>query len=622
MTTFDTTKTPLGDLLRDVVSGKIQLPDFQRGWVWDDEHIRSLLVSIARSFPIGAVMLLETGGDAKFKVRPVEGLDASALPPDRAEQLLLDGQQRLTSLTQVLMLKTPTETRDSKKKKLNRHYYINIEHALQSEEQIEDAIVGVDERRTLRKNFDRDIVLDLSSPEREYAEFYFPCDQILKSDEWESGLFAHQPQRFAEYMRFRGAVLDRFRTYHLPVIELKKENTKEAVCLVFEKVNTGGVPLSVFELVTATYAADGVNLRDEWFGNRAEKLVGVAERLGVHDLLKDVQPTDFLQGLTILHTLHRRDEDVASGRTGKQITGVSAKREAVLALPLAAYQAWKGPLVEGYLRAAHFLRKEAFYSRSDLPYRTQIVPLAAVLALTGDKWLEPRNYEKLARWYWCGVLGELYGGAVETRIALDVQNLIRWLNGDGDEPVTVADANFQRSRLSTLRTRNSAAYKGIHVLLQREGARDLFWKSTIRELEQHDWREHGIDIHHVFPVAWCTARGVPAKVYDSVLNKTPLSYKANRMIGGRAPSEYLRQLQDHANVQLNDTEMDALIRTHAIDPSYLRHDDMPSFLEDRAARLIERIETAMGKRVSKEGTDTDDADYAEPEWTAEASLLP
>ena len=99
MSTFDSTKTQLSVLLSRVVEGKLQLPDFQRGWVWDDEHIRSLLVSIARSFPIGAVMLLETGGETRFQVRPVEGVD---LPPDstrRAEELILDGQQRLTSLT-------------------------------------------------------------------------------------------------------------------------------------------------------------------------------------------------------------------------------------------------------------------------------------------------------------------------------------------------------------------------------------------------------------------------------------------------------------------------------------------------------------------------------------------
>lgn len=104
MSTFDSTKTLLRMLLQRVVEGKLQLPDFQRGWVWDDEHIRSLMVSIARSFPIGAVMLLETGGETRFQVRPVEGVDLPPHAAGLAQELILDGQQRLTSLTQVLML--------------------------------------------------------------------------------------------------------------------------------------------------------------------------------------------------------------------------------------------------------------------------------------------------------------------------------------------------------------------------------------------------------------------------------------------------------------------------------------------------------------------------------------
>lgn len=56
MTTFDSTKRSLPELLKDITNGKIQLPDFQRGWVWDDDHVKSLLVSIARSFPVGAVI--------------------------------------------------------------------------------------------------------------------------------------------------------------------------------------------------------------------------------------------------------------------------------------------------------------------------------------------------------------------------------------------------------------------------------------------------------------------------------------------------------------------------------------------------------------------------------------
>ena len=130
MSTFNSTRTSLDDLLKDIVDGKIQLPDFQRGWIWDDEHIRSLLVSIGRSFPVGAIMLLENGGDTRFKVRPVEGVDPNGAFSDKVENLILDGQQRLTSLTQVLKLDSPVDTRDSKKQKLKRYYYIDIDRAL------------------------------------------------------------------------------------------------------------------------------------------------------------------------------------------------------------------------------------------------------------------------------------------------------------------------------------------------------------------------------------------------------------------------------------------------------------------------------------------------------------
>ena len=102
MATFDSTKLPLQDILADIVKGKIQLPDFQRGWVWDDSHIRSLLVSVAKSFPVGAVMLLENGGNTRFQLRGVEGV-TPAPDPATAEHLILDGQQRLTTLTQVTL---------------------------------------------------------------------------------------------------------------------------------------------------------------------------------------------------------------------------------------------------------------------------------------------------------------------------------------------------------------------------------------------------------------------------------------------------------------------------------------------------------------------------------------
>src|SRR5688572_32397827 len=104
MSTFDSTKIGLDDILREIESGKIQLPDFQRGWVWDDEHIRSLVASVGSAFPIGAVMMLETGGTTNFQPRPVEGVSFPATSTPTPQRLILDGQQRLTSLFQVTLL--------------------------------------------------------------------------------------------------------------------------------------------------------------------------------------------------------------------------------------------------------------------------------------------------------------------------------------------------------------------------------------------------------------------------------------------------------------------------------------------------------------------------------------
>jgi hypothetical protein len=587
MSSFDSTKTQLSALLKAITEGRLQLPDFQRGWVWDDRHIQSLLVSIARSFPIGAVMLLETGGPTRFQVRPVEGVRLDT--PVEADELILDGQQRLTSLTQVLARAEPVDTRNERGQQVKRCYYVDIDAALKQPEALGDAIVAVDEHRVLRRNFGRDVVLDLSTPEKEIEAFHFPCDQILDSNRWEYALMERNQSRFQDFMSFRKQVLDPFRSYMLPVITLRRTTSKAAVCLVFEKVNTGGVALSVFELVTASWAADGYNLRKDWYGDRSG--TGRHARLAKQPLLAGTEPTDFLQGICLLHSLDRREK-------GPGDSPVTAKREHVLELPLEAWTRWAEPLTEGFLEAERFLRAQGFRDARYLPYRTQVTPLAALLSRLGARWREPRVFDKIARWFWCGVLGELYHGGTETRIALDLQQLVDWIERpEAPEPITVSGASFHENRLDTLRTRTSAAYRGLYVLMQREDTRDLFWKSKMRDLESDGL---GIDIHHIFPRQWCLEHGIEPKVFNAVVNKTAISYKANRMIGGRAPSAYLEQLQGHAQVQLDDTAMDALLAGHRIDAASLRRDDFETFYQQRRASLLELIRDAMGTAIRTE----------------------
>lgn len=596
METFDSTKQSLSDLLAEIASGKIQLPDFQRGWVWDDDHVRSLLVSIARSFPVGAVMMLQTGGAVNFQVRPVEGVEKEAAntSPDK---LILDGQQRLTSLTQAIATSSPVNTRTAKGKKIKRHYYFNINLALEGEEYLDQAVIAVDDDRRIRSNFGRDIELDLSTRELECQQLHFPCDQILNSDHWEQALHEHAPDEFSKYMEFRQTVINSFRNYQLPIIELKKETSKEAVCLVFEKVNTGGVSLSVFELVTASYAAEGYNLRDDWFGSELRSVDSRQERIAKDQLLPKLGSTEFLQAIALLYTQERKKLDLESGKSGKQVRPISVKRAAVLDMPLTAYKQWADEVEQGFRFAAQFLRKQCFFSPKDIPYSTQIVPLAAIMTVLGNRWHEPRIYEKLARWYWCGVLGELYGGAVETRVANDFEELQVWFENDNEMPRTVIDASFDPDRLDSLKSRLSAAYKGINVLVLREGALDFFWKDSVQDLDQQDIP---LDIHHIFPKDWCKKQGIPAKIYDSIINKTPISYKANRKIGGAAPADYLLKIQGDRQVQSSDQEMNEILSTHFIEPETMRSNDFDDFWFTRKRNLVALIDSAVGKATSKD----------------------
>ena len=144
MASFTTNPVRLEELLRDCERGSLKLPDFQRSWVWDDERIRSLIASISLAFPVGALMTLATGGEVEFKARRIQGASDDA-ESSEARYLLLDGQQRMTSLYKTCVRRQIVETVTARHKKVKRWYYLNIEAALDPHCNREDAVVGVPE---------------------------------------------------------------------------------------------------------------------------------------------------------------------------------------------------------------------------------------------------------------------------------------------------------------------------------------------------------------------------------------------------------------------------------------------------------------------------------------------
>ena len=245
--------------------------------------------------------------------------------------------------------------------------------------------------------------------------------------------------------------------------------------------------------------------------------------------------------------------------------------------------------------------------------------MAAILADIGDAWEHEANRAKLVRWYWNGVFGELYGSAVDTRIARDFMEVPAWLKG-GPEPSTVSETMFRADRLKTMRMRLSAAYKGINALLMKEGARDF---RSGQEFGLTNFFGENVDIHHIFPQDWCKKQGIKPDVFDSIINKTPLSYLTNRIIGGVAPSDYLAKLQkgDAVTPPIPRDNLDSYLKSHLISPSLLYSNDFDAFMVDRQKQLLALIEHATGKKlfigeVREELEDVEeDEDTSEAEYT-------
>ncbi len=622
--TFQTHPDDLFKLLENCHRGVLQLPDFQRSWVWDEDRIKSLVASISRAFPVGALMTLDTGGPVNFRPRTIEGAPPEARKTT-PQSLLLDGQQRMTSLYQVALRGEVVETVTPKNKKVRRWFYIDIRKALDPLTDREEAVIGVPEDRIVRTAFGREIVTDLSTPDKEFAALMYPVTSVFDWDRWQDGFDEHWSGDANTAVRetfraFKRQVLENFKYYRVPVISLDRSTSKEAVCVVFEKVNTGGKPLDAFELVTAMYAADGHELRKDWLGDDTQK--GRQRRF--KDTLRpadteagiigNVGNTDFLQAVSLFYTRERRRDAERAGKQGKELPAVTGNRQALLNLPLAAYKQHEKVVEQGFVHAAKFLHMLHLYRIFDLPYQSQIVPLAAILADLGDAWEHAANREKLERWYWNGVFGELYGSAVESRIARDFMEVPAWLSG-GPEPSTVSETIFRADRLKTMRMRLSAAYKGVNALLMKEGAQDF---RSGQKFDHTVFFGENVDIHHVFPQDWCKKQGIKPAIFDSIINKTPLSFRTNRIIGGVAPSGYVAKLErgDKTTPAIEAARLDGFLRSHLLDPDHLRQDRFDDFLADRQKKLLALIERATGKAayaggVAEEGVDVEDDEDTE-----------
>ena len=580
---MQTNDRQITELMQSIHTGKAQLPDFQRGWVWDDDRIVALIASITCNYPVGAAMFLDYGNaDIRFKYRVIEGSPAvNAIPGE----LILDGQQRLTSIYSSLYSQNPVRTRTEKNKDKDifRYYYLDIEQAINPLCDRVDAIMSIPAGRQLTSNFGRDVDLDLSTQELEFKNKMFPLNIILdfvRCQEWQNKYYAYynyDPAIIQEFTKFNNEIVIPTMQYKMPVIKLGIDTPKEAVCQVFENVNTGGVSLTVFELVTAVFAMDDFELRKDWEARKDKYFDG--------DILSIITATDFLTAITLLSSYKKTN--------GKGT--VSCKKKDVLNLTLQEYSKYADTLSVGFVEAEKLLQEERIFSKKDLPYTTQLIPLAVLCTLLAEEnKINITNVKnKIKQWYWCGVFGEMYGGANETRYVYDVVGVMEWINDASVQPRTIQDAYFNPTRLLGLQSRLSAAYKGILALIFQNHSKDFI---SGRDMDFTAYKSDGIDIHHIFPKDYCIKCGYPSRKWNSVVNKTPISYSTNREIGGAAPSKYLTKIENKGQVTYET--LNTYLASHWIDVSSCRDDDFNTYFVKRAAALLDAIEKATGKPIS------------------------
>jgi len=553
----DTNPRALKELLAEIHNRTTVLPDFQRDFVWEPSATQELIISIANNYPAGSILRVRDAARV-FAAREFEG--APSLNGAQHTFLVLDGQQRLTSLYQAFY-------------GVGEHcYFLDLRKLIDGAD-FEEAIFHV--RATTKWSKARE---DFEAQAR---ELLLPL-WVLKGG---AGGFGQWSRKVARQLPDQDRItledaLDSIeekwiRTiddYHFPVVTLSDKTEPDALCTIFETLNRTGVKLSVFELLTARFWPQNIKLRELWDKAKAD-----------HPMIEyfEVDPYYALQGISL-----------ACRRTP------SCKRSDVLNLTASDITEWWNKVVFGLAAGLEILRDDCkVVIPKWLPYQTMLPPLAAILARTGSpKTAEAgARREKLKRWFWCAVFGQAYESAPNSKSAKDVVEILQWLAG-GDPPETVASFRFDPRALRDVTPRQRSIYRGAVCLILGGGARDFHTQAVITGKLM---AEEGIDDHHIFPAAYLERRGVAlARLRDCVVNRTLIDRTTNQMISDRAPSDYLAEISNTPGFPFDATLASHILPTGADSP--LLRDDYDAFLEWRQERLWQEIQRVTGATTASD----------------------
>lgn len=574
--------------------GKICLPNFQRDFVWTREEVADLVRSIVRGYFIGSLLLLRCdANDPPFAPIFLRGAKSPLAEP-RPDLLILDGQQRLSSL--IYALTAPDlSLKDSSQR---RWFYVNLDVLLSEPDS--DEVVFDRARRELRGLDDR---------ETQFAQRMLPCTELLTQQafyNWRDGFddwarandsAAHEQYRSVWRDGWTNAA-SAFQTFEVPLVELPRvdESDNESigrVCAIFEKLNSTGVDLSVYDLLTARLYRSSIRLHDLW--------ADACKRHARLNAWSKGKADEHKFGVLVLRTL-------------ALLRGLDPKPRILIDLePTGFEDDWRraAAAIERALELTTMVGPDGFgvFAEKWLPGFGLIPILAALRARVDDEKLGEHARAELRHWYWCNVFMERYSSAVESKSRKDYAEMTRhWFN-DGPAPEVFQEAQrligAPGFRIRGSASYASAVYSGTFCLLALRHARDWRRGEDIRLQELQD--------HHIVPQAYLKRHGITKRVdVNTIANRTLISNETNGKIKDKAPAAYLTD----SEIITADARI-ALLGPHFIDDATLPllmgiTDDLSNaeaaavyheFVRAREAAMIDEIRRACGIETVLDNSD-------------------
>lgn len=546
---------PLKDWMTRIRSHQIELPRFQRMEAWGHKEITDMLDAAVQDLPVGSVLILEIGGKLPFISRPVAGAPSKG---ERINELLLDGQQRLTAFWKALTDSYP-----------DRSYFIEVPSDVEKEFTVTSVSRWVREGKRYPAWAD--------SPMECWKRRYVPVSLFdpdssaeQKLQEWIKQAEKNDITRFS-LLAILARLRQRFASYNLPFLFLPVGTTKEVALDVFIKMNTRTVRLTTFDIIVAQME----EAADESLHEMVDSLSKSVPHLSAYDTKEDL----VLSAMALL-------QDRVPNQTG--YLGMDFKK---------MVEDWP-KFVDASKRAVEFFEQEMLFDNSRLPTESILAPIIALWSFVENKPDQVGNARILFRKYmWRGFFTDRYEQAATTASLQDYRALREVLKGKAKEnKVPCFDKNLHALptkeaiiQASWPKKRDRLARAILQVSLQG-GAHDIADDSVITR-NNITLREY----HHLYPVEYLRSKGSAGEddIYRA-LNCALISWKTNRIIKAKEPLEYLGERTDAS--LLGEAEIRRRLNTHAISYKGLAACDYNAFLDERATTIVQAMnELCAGK---------------------------